>query len=100
MFLRSIQFFRRGGGPEEALWAWMSNLPALPLYLVLKNVTLPQEAVKFIVTHLFVVSNLYWPPFLGRQKIYDPPLNSSGPPPSKNWMVPKLVIKHPSSGSL
>ena len=36
----------------------LCTILALPLYLVLKNVTLPGEAVKFIVTHLFVVSNL------------------------------------------
>ena len=34
--------------------------PGLPFIFGVKkiNVTLPQEAVKFIVTHLFVVSNL------------------------------------------
>ena len=32
--------------------------PVLPLYLALKNVTLPHEAVKFIVIHLFVESDL------------------------------------------
>ena len=42
--------------------------PGPPLYLVLKNVTLPWEAVKFIVTHLFVVSNLCWPSLFGQAK--------------------------------
>ena len=41
---------------------------SLPLYFVLKNVTLPQEAVKFIVTHLFVVSNLCRPFLFGQAK--------------------------------
>jgi len=32
------------------------------------------------------------PPFLGRQKVYDPPLNSYGPPPLlKKRMLPKQL---------
>ena len=66
---REHSFFRRrGGGPEESLWALMHNLPALPLYFLLKNVTLHHEAVKFIVTHLFVLSNLCWPYLFGQAK--------------------------------
>ena len=32
--------------------------PSPPFIFLFKNVTLPREAVKFIETHLFVVSNL------------------------------------------
>ena len=67
-FVREHSFFRRGGGPEESPWAWMKILPALPLYLLLKDVTLPQEAVKFRLTPLFLVSNLCWPSLFGQAK--------------------------------
>ena len=33
--------------------------PSPPFIFLLKNVTLPWEAEKFIETHLFVVSNLW-----------------------------------------
>ena len=44
-------------------------------------VTLPREAVKFIVTHLFVVSLYANLLFLGRQKVNYPPLNFPGQHP-------------------
>ena len=63
--------------------------------------TLPREAVKFIETHLFVVSNLCWPSLCGRAKISWP---SHGflrlTPSSKKWMLPNAfddVGDHPYS---
>ena len=80
--LGRIHFFRRGAGRRNPYeHECKISRPSLYIILVLKNVTLPREAVKVIVTHLcWFVSNLCLP-FLGRQKVNDPPLNSFSPPP-------------------
>ena len=42
--------------------------PSPPFIFLLKNVTLPWKAVKFIETHLFVVSYLSLPSLFGQAK--------------------------------
>ena len=63
-------FFRRGGGWAGGIPMSMNvKCPSPPFKFLLKNVTLPREAVKFIETHLFVVSNLCCPSLFGQAKI-------------------------------
>ena len=56
--LREHSFFRRGGGAGGIPMSMNLKSPSPPFIFLLKNATLPQEAVKFIVTHVFAVPNL------------------------------------------
>ena len=55
--LGSIHFLE-GGWAGGIPMSMNVKSPSPPFIFLLKNVTLPREAVKFIVTHLFGVPNL------------------------------------------
>jgi len=55
-FLRSLHFLE-GGWARGIPMSMNVKSPGPPFIFVVKKCDPPQEAVKFIVTHLFVVSN-------------------------------------------
>ena len=55
--------------------------PSPPFIFFVKKCDLPSVSSKISVTPSLLCQIYADPPFLGRQKVNDPPLNSSDPPP-------------------